>query len=371
MLCIFQKKKKLKKKTPNEVKSSNVESSNQETESTSTENIKIDPRHKINYYLERLSQNFQKYYELGQNLTIDESLLLFKGRNSMKFYIPMKPHKWGFKIHLLCDADTHYLYNMLFDPGKSGKDFIYLDDTSSVSESIVLKLLSSITDRKQRNVFCDGWYSSVSLMKKLTKMGYLITTVLRNTSKEVPSKLKLKGYDKAYDDEILIQKYEGKKTILFATNYEIDKEKLRNIYNIKNRGVDTFDHYLAISSIQRRTLKWYKKIILFGIDCSIINSKIICELKTGKSYTTVEFKEKIVEHIFNRYRNHKINLERKQNYEKNCLKGQLGVHNLGFVRNTKGICKKCRGPTSYFCIECNCGLHPECFIEFHYNTVFK
>ena len=108
----------------------------------------------------------------------------------MKFYIPMKPHKWGFKIHLLCDADTHYFYNRLFDPGKSGKDFIYLDDTSSVSESIVLKLLSSITDRKQRNVFCDGWYSSVSLMKKLTKMGYLITTVLRNTSKEVPSKLK-------------------------------------------------------------------------------------------------------------------------------------------------------------------------------------
>ena len=36
--------------------------------------------------------------------------------------------------------------------------------------------------------------------------------------------------DKAYDNEILIQKYEGKKTILFATNYEIEKEKLRNIY---------------------------------------------------------------------------------------------------------------------------------------------
>ena len=56
------------------------------------------------------------------------------------------------------------------------------------------------------------------------------TTVLRSNSKEIPSKLKLKGYDKAYDNEILIQKYEGKKTILFATNYEIEKEKLRNIY---------------------------------------------------------------------------------------------------------------------------------------------
>ena len=139
------------------------------------------------------------------------------------------------------------------------------EDNPSLTESIVLRLLSGINDRKQRNLFCDGWYSSINLMKKLTSMGYLVTTVLRNNSKEVPSKLKFKEYDKAYNDEILIQKYEGKKTILFATNYEIEKEKLRNIYNIKNRGVDTFDHYLALSTIQRQTVKWYKKILYFGI----------------------------------------------------------------------------------------------------------
>jgi hypothetical protein len=184
---------------------------------------------------------------------------------------------------------------MLFDPGKSGKYFLQFEDNNSLTESIVLRLLSCIHDKKQRNVFCDGWYSSISLMKKLTNMGYLITTVLCSNSKEIPSKLK--GYDKAYDDQILIQKYEVKKTILFPTNYEIEKEKLRNIYNIKNRGVDTFDHYLEISSIQRRTKKWYKKILLFGIDASIINSKIICELETGKTYTTVQYKVKIYEHI--------------------------------------------------------------------------
>ena len=335
--------------------------------SSDNNKIKIDPRHKINLYLEKLAKNFQKYYVLGNNVTIDESLLLFKGRNSMKFYIPMKPHKWGFKIHLLCDSDTHYLYNMLFDPGKSGKDFIYLDDTCSVSESIVLRLLSCINDRKQRNVFCDGWYSSISLMKKLTKMGYLITTVLRNTSKEIPSKLKLKGYDKAYDDEILIQKYEGKKTILFATNYNIDKEKLRNIYNIKNRGVDTFDHYLEISSIQRRTLKWYKKILLFGIDASIINSKIICELKTGKSYTTVEFKEKIFDQIFKIYKSYNNTKKNVKNNisSNNDIKSRLRIHNINFVKNSGRKCEMCHRETAYFCVECNVGLHPECFNNYH------
>ena len=94
-------------------------------------------------------------------------------------------------------------------------------------------------------------------------------------------RLKLEGYAKTYKDEILIQKYEGKKTIYFATNYKIDKKELRNIYNIKNRGVDTFAQYLEISSCQKKTKKGYKKIFLFGIDACIINAKIIYESRTG------------------------------------------------------------------------------------------
>ena len=60
----------------------------------------------------------------------------------------MMSHKWGFKIHLLYDSDTHYLYNMIFDPGKYGKEFLYFDKNDSISESIVLQVLSCINDNK-------------------------------------------------------------------------------------------------------------------------------------------------------------------------------------------------------------------------------
>ena len=83
---------------------------------------------------------------MGKNITIDESLLHFTGRNKMKFYIPMKPHKWGFKIHLLCDSNTNYLYNMLFDPGKEVKDSIIYENNPSIAQSIVLRLFSCIND---------------------------------------------------------------------------------------------------------------------------------------------------------------------------------------------------------------------------------
>ena len=329
-----------------------------------------DPRHKIKLYLEKLAKNFQRYYDLGENITIDECLVHFKGRNSMKFYIPMKPHKWGFKIHLLCDSDTHYLYNMLFDPGKAGKNFIWNENSASLSEAIVLKLLEPLDNKKKRNVFFDGWYSSLSLMKKLSKMGYLNTTVLRASSNELPAKIKSEGYNKAYNQDLLIQKYEGKKTIYFATNYKIDIEELRNIYNIKNRAVDTFDAYLQISSIQRRTLKWYKKIFVFGIDAAIINSKILFELKTGKSITTVKFKENLVDEIFNLNKKRKI-IENNNNESSRNNNGPLSRNiNYHNIRNTlrDENCIICGKLTSFTCHECDSFLHYECFAKYHKNN---
>lgn len=73
-----------------------------EKESFDFENDAIDndndPRHKINFFIEKLNKNFRKYYKPGKNITIDESLVHFIGKNNMKFYIPMKPHKWGLKF---------------------------------------------------------------------------------------------------------------------------------------------------------------------------------------------------------------------------------------------------------------------------------
>ena len=52
----------------------------------------------------------------------------------------MKPHKLGFKIHMICGSESKYLYNLYFDPGKFGKEIIYFEDNTSKTESIVLRL---------------------------------------------------------------------------------------------------------------------------------------------------------------------------------------------------------------------------------------
>ena len=52
-----------------------------------------------------------------------------------------------------------------FNPGKTHKDLIIFDETKKYAESIVLKLIE-LLDKRQRNIYFYGWYSSISLMNE-------------------------------------------------------------------------------------------------------------------------------------------------------------------------------------------------------------
>lgn len=69
---------------------------------TDNDSHKFDHRfYKIIPFMEELATQFRNYYAPSQNLTVDESMISFKGRSKAKFYIPSKPTKWGFKLHCL------------------------------------------------------------------------------------------------------------------------------------------------------------------------------------------------------------------------------------------------------------------------------
>lgn len=55
------------------------------------------------------SENFMKCYTPNQDLSIDESLRLFRGRLGWVQHIPLKRRVIGMK-YFLCDAKTGYLY---------------------------------------------------------------------------------------------------------------------------------------------------------------------------------------------------------------------------------------------------------------------
>ena len=70
-----------------------------------------DPVYKLRPFLTPLIANFQSAFTLHREVSIDESMIGFKGRLGFIQYMPKKPTKWGLKAFVLSDADTGYMYN--------------------------------------------------------------------------------------------------------------------------------------------------------------------------------------------------------------------------------------------------------------------
>ena len=57
-------------------------------------------------------------YTPGQFLSIDESMISFKGHLSFIQYLPKKPHKWGMKAWVLAESTSGYMWNWKLYLGK-------------------------------------------------------------------------------------------------------------------------------------------------------------------------------------------------------------------------------------------------------------
>ncbi|CAG5019336.1 unnamed protein product [Parnassius apollo] len=68
-----------------------------------------------------LNKAFQENATNSQAQSIDESMVKFKGRDSKKQYMPLKPIKRGYKAWCRCDAKTGYLYQCDINSGKDNE----------------------------------------------------------------------------------------------------------------------------------------------------------------------------------------------------------------------------------------------------------
>lgn len=75
--------------------------------------------YKVRPYLNFILKNSQALYNPNRVVAIDESMIKFKGRNSCKQYMPIKPIKRDYKVWALADK-YEYLWNFDMYRGKSG-----------------------------------------------------------------------------------------------------------------------------------------------------------------------------------------------------------------------------------------------------------
>ncbi len=66
---------------------------------------------KVRPVLDYVTKKCQALYKLGRDVAIDEAMVKFQGRSSLKQYLPMKPIKRGIKVWVLADTNG-YFWNM-------------------------------------------------------------------------------------------------------------------------------------------------------------------------------------------------------------------------------------------------------------------
>ena len=82
---------------------------------------------KVEHVVNSLVQNYKSSYIMKKEISVDESMIAYKGRLSFLQYMPKKPHKWGIKAWVLSEAHTGYTWNFQL---YTGKDETRKDDTS-------------------------------------------------------------------------------------------------------------------------------------------------------------------------------------------------------------------------------------------------
>ena len=256
-----------------------------------------DRLHKIRPVLNHINDRCHQVYVPDRELSVDESLVLFRGRLIFKQAIRTKRARAGIKMYPLCTSDG--ITMALRIHSGSNVDTMYEDQNYQFlkSEQITLNLLQPYFG-KGYHVYTDNYYTSPQLAAYLsTKNTHLCGTVKHNRQGMPKDELRAENLDRGqiahflHEDKVLLAlKYReamdrstGKPKVvhMLTTMHDcstvdtgrvtrrdpplaIIKPKCVSTYNKYMGGVDKTDQMLGLRSLcpMRKSLKWYQKLFI-------------------------------------------------------------------------------------------------------------
>ena len=120
------------------------------------------------------------YLVPGREVSVDEQLILFKGRSRHSMSIGTKAAGYGFKIYSLCVEN--YLYNFLFTSKMTKISLLEQTKGLSDSSSVVLQLAKSLPKPYSHVVYMDNFFTNVKLYTALKELGIEVCETAKNGS---------------------------------------------------------------------------------------------------------------------------------------------------------------------------------------------
>lgn len=253
-----------------------------------------DKLYKVRPLLDILSHSFQEFYKPSKEISIDESMILFKGRSSLRQYMPNKPIKRGYKVWVRAD-EQGYIDQFQIYTGKVGET-----TEKHLGARVVHDLTRSLIN-KNYLVFFDNYFTSLPLLRTLKSEGIHACGTIRKGRLGIPQDMKpdkqmVRGeHDwRITHDNISFTKWVDKRIVTIASNYHdpslggtVDRKKrngeIENIscpqvikdYNKSMGFVDKADMIKSTYEINRKSKKWWHRIMWHFVDVAIVNSFII------------------------------------------------------------------------------------------------
>lgn len=136
----------------------------------------FDKLFKVRPLMNHLKTKYLVLFSPSRNLAVDESTVAFKGRTSLKQYMPKKPVKRGFKIWVCACSETGFVLTFDVYTGKTKDGSV----EEGLGERVVLDLTTPFLGIGHC-IYFENFFSSVSLINKLLEDNtFACGTILSN-----------------------------------------------------------------------------------------------------------------------------------------------------------------------------------------------
>lgn len=354
-----------------------------------------DKLFKVRNLLNFFETQWIKNYTPKPNIVIDETIIPYKGRLSIKQYMPSKPHKYGIKVYCIADSLSGYIV----------KWRVYTGKEEGSTNRIVHELLEGFNNQGY-NLYCDNYFTTLQLIQELEAKGISLTGTVKRNRKFLPQIPKAEKPSKSNYcvarrlNNVLFVLWMDRREVFMMTSLFSHQlvNKKRGMkgggtegftrplcverYNQFMHGVDLSNQKASYYRFQHKSKKWYKNIFYYLLEVNTINAYLIYKetmIQRKKKYMNSEnFRVFVVKYWSDggRPKENLVGVAKEVHQIKRLEEKHFLEEIAGKKRRDCRVCSNITGnlqkKTKYQCKFCQVALCPTlCFEQYHTEKNFK
>jgi len=335
---------------------------------------------KIRWYLDHMTRQFQEIYEVNGFVTLDESMVKYKGRLAFRQYLPHKANKWGIKVWVLAESSTGYVSNFQVYTGRERRT------EKGLAHRVAMDLASPYYG-SHLSIFMDSFYTGVPLFEDLKARGVDACGVIRADRKGIPARpqqaMEKHRYQVAQKDALSFCAWQDTKVVTVLSNYH-DPSATGRVkrkrggdaqadltvpacladYHKHMKGVDLLGQMLGYYHFKHQSQKWWRRLFFFFLSVSCYNSYVVARGVKAYKGLYKDWVEDLAQELITPVTVRSAPM---------CPPAPLrvsGEHDFGKLFEKRKSCWECSltpkkgkrpGATLYGCLQCKVAMHTECF----------